>query len=139
MRIVSPRASKGQRESNLSLEHICFDRFRPTALKGLGTAVALPLLDGMPSIVDAAGPTSSSSKPIRAVFLYVPNGVHVPDWTPEQSGSAYALPWILEPLTPFKKDINVLTGLTLDKARPNGDGPGDHARDGGVPYRPATS
>jgi hypothetical protein len=38
------------------------------------------------------------------------------------------LPYILEPLKPFQKDINVLSGLALDKARPNGDGPGDHAR-----------
>ena len=29
---------------------------------------------------------------------------------------------------PFKDDLLVLTGLTPDKARPHGDGPGDHAR-----------
>ena len=50
------------------------------------------------------------------------------DWTPPDSGSAFTLPWTLEPLEPFKGQLNVLTGLTLDKARPNGDGPGDHAR-----------
>ncbi len=97
---------------------------RRTALKGLGTAVALPWLDGM-ALAAADAP---KAKPVRAVFMYVPNGVHLPDWTPAESGSAFALPWILEPLEPFKRHLNVLTGLTLDKARPNGDGPGDHAR-----------
>src|SRR5581483_368061 len=38
------------------------------------------------------------------------------------------LPNLLEPLTPFRSELLVLTGLTCDKARPNGDGPGDHAR-----------
>src|SRR5262249_59226066 len=35
---------------------------------------------------------------------------------------------IVQPLQPVKDDLLVLTGLTADKARPNGDGPGDHAR-----------
>ncbi|MGH9360776.1 MAG: DUF1552 domain-containing protein, partial [Thermoanaerobaculia bacterium] len=35
---------------------------------------------------------------------------------------------LLEPLRAHRQDLLVLTGLTQDKARPNGDGPGDHAR-----------
>jgi hypothetical protein len=34
----------------------------------------------------------------------------------------------LEAMAPFRDDILVLSGLTCDKARPNGDGTGDHAR-----------
>jgi hypothetical protein len=101
---------------------------RRAALKGLGTAVALPLLDGMRSIAAAVPASPSTAPPVRAAFIYVPNGVHISDWIPEQSGSAYVVPWILEPVARFKKDMNILSGLTLDKARPNGDGPGDHAR-----------
>ncbi len=101
---------------------------RRTVLRGLGTAIALPLLDVM-SLAEAASPTRASiAPPVRSVFMYIPNGVHMQDWTPEEVGSSFKLPWILEPLQPFQKDINILTGLTLDKARPNGDGPGDHAR-----------
>jgi len=98
---------------------------RRTMLQGLGTAVALPWLEAM------AAPVATSvtaEKPIRSAFLYVPNGVSMQDWTPAESGNTFALPWILEPLEPYKRYMNVLTGLTLDKARPNGDGPGDHAR-----------
>ena len=34
----------------------------------------------------------------------------------------------LAPLNPFKGHVNVMSGLVCDKARANGDGPGDHAR-----------
>jgi hypothetical protein len=101
---------------------------RRTVLKGLGTAIALPWLEGMSSLLAAAPSTSQAAKPIRAAFLYIPNGAHMQDWTPTSTGSNWELPYVLEPLKPFQSDLNVLTGLTLDKARPNGDGPGDHAR-----------
>jgi hypothetical protein len=61
-------------------------------------------------------------------FFYVPNGIHMADWTPTAEGTLTKLPTILEPLQAVQKDLLVLSGLTLDKARPNGDGPGDHAR-----------
>jgi hypothetical protein len=61
-------------------------------------------------------------------FLYVPNGIHMPDWTPKKEGGEFDFPPTLEVIKPFEKDILVLSGLTQDKARPNGDGPGDHAR-----------
>jgi hypothetical protein len=50
------------------------------------------------------------------------------DWTPKAEGALGDLPATLQPLTPFKNDINVFSGLTLHTARANGDGPGDHAR-----------
>ena len=90
----------------------------------MGTAVALPWLEAM----SGAAPATAAERPIRAVFMYVPNGIHLQDWTPAESGNAFALPWILEPLEPYKRYLNIVSGLTLDKARPNGDGPGDHAR-----------
>src|SRR5439155_10287676 len=40
----------------------------------------------------------------------------------------FDLPAILQPLAAHKNDLLVLTGLTADKARPHGDGGGDHAR-----------
>jgi hypothetical protein len=61
-------------------------------------------------------------------FLYVPNGVNMADWTPKSEGTDFELPTILEPLNPVKEKLLVLTGLTADKARPHGDGGGDHAR-----------
>jgi hypothetical protein len=76
----------------------------------------------------AAGAATPQPAPNRMAFLYVPNGKNMPDWTPKKEGAGFDLPAILEPLAPVKDDLLVLTGLTADKARPNGDGPGDHAR-----------
>jgi len=61
-------------------------------------------------------------------FVYVPNGKNMADWTPAKEGSDFELPAILEPLAKVKSELLVLTGLTADKARPHGDGGGDHAR-----------
>jgi hypothetical protein len=88
--------------------------------------MALPVLEAMlPGSVLAAGVVQA---PKRLAFLYVPNGIHMQDWTPAKEGADFDLPATLQPLTPFKDQLLVLTGLTADKARPNGDGPGDHAR-----------
>lgn len=97
---------------------------RRTALRGLGTMVALPWLG---SLARAAGPAAAAA-PKRAAFIYVPNGVHLPDWFPTKEGKLDKLPAILSSLEPYKDSLNLFHGLALDKARANGDGPGDHAR-----------
>jgi hypothetical protein len=101
---------------------------RRYVLKGLGAAVALPLLEAMEPLAATAAPPPAPRAPTRIAFLYVPNGKHMPDWTPKAEGADFELPWTLEPLKPVKSDLLVLTGLTADKARANGDGGGDHAR-----------
>jgi hypothetical protein len=100
---------------------------RRTVLRGAGTAVALPLLEAMFPL-SRAGAVEAARPPRRMAFIYVPNGMHMPHWTPEAEGADFALPPILEPLGSFKQDMLVLSGLNCDKAWPNGDGPGDHAR-----------
>jgi hypothetical protein len=100
---------------------------RRTVLRGLGTAVALPFLEAMMPGIGYAAPDQKSS-PRRMAFFYVPNGVVYPDWTPTAEGADFELPFTLEPLKPVKDSVLVLSGLTCDKARPHGDGPGDHAR-----------
>ncbi len=78
----------------------------------------------------AAGNTpASKAAPNRMALLYVPNGKNMVDWTPSAEGELSAeLPAILQPLAEHRKDFSILTGLTADKARHNGDGGGDHAR-----------
>src|SRR5262245_53490042 len=99
---------------------------RRTVLRGMGTVVALPFLDAMSPRPRAA--ESATAAPRRLAFVYVPNGCHMQDWTPATEGTDYELPPILQPLSPVKDDVLVLSGLTCDKARANGDGAGDHAR-----------
>jgi len=99
---------------------------RRTVLKGLGTAVALPLLDAMRPALALAG--EKKGVPTRMVFVYVPNGKHMPDWTPTAEGENWELPYLMQPLAAVKDRLLVLTGLAQHHARANGDGPGDHAR-----------
>src|SRR5215212_7161267 len=102
---------------------------RRTALKGLGAAVALPWLEAMgPLTAWAAGPETKRPAPNRMAFLYVPNGKNMADWTPKAEGTGFELPHILKPLEGVREYVNVMTGLTADKARAHGDGGGDHAR-----------
>ena len=97
---------------------------RRAVLRGLGTAIALPWLEGM----GLARATNSTKGPLRTAFVYVPNGVHLPDWTPTTEGAGFELPLILRPLQKVKDQLLVLSGLALDPAQSHGDGGGDHAR-----------
>ena len=99
---------------------------RRTLLRGMGTAMALPLLEGMLPLSALA--QSPKKIPTRMAFLFVPNGVAIENWTPATEGVLGQLPSILQPLEKVKGQINVLTGLTQQNAFALGDGPGDHAR-----------
>ena len=101
---------------------------RRRALQGFGVSLALPWL---PSLARAARATALQP-PRRMAFLFVPNGVNVQEWTPQIEGFGYDLPSTLQPLANVRDDVAVLSGLTHDKGRANGDGPGDHARSASV-------
>ena len=103
---------------------------RRTFLRGLGVSIALPWLEAMGPVTSwAAAPANATQTvPNRMAFLYVPNGKIMEDWTPTQVGADYELTEILKPLANVKDKTLVLSGLTADKARANGDGGGDHAR-----------
>lgn len=99
---------------------------RRTVLRGLGTAMALPWLEAMtPTLARAA---TAGSAPLRMAFFYVPNGVHMPGWTPKAEGADYEMPEILKSMAAFKYDMLILTGLAQENGEAKGDGPGDHAR-----------
>ncbi len=97
-------------------------------LRGFGTSMALPILGAMSSTRLLSAAAVDETAPLRMAFLYVPNGMHMPDWTPSDEGSGYGLTPTLERLSQHRDSFNVLTGLTLDGARAHGDGGGDHAR-----------
>jgi hypothetical protein len=97
-------------------------------LRGVGAGIALPWLEAMSSTATLAAPGGAGTIPRRMAFFYVPNGVHLPDWIPQETGRNYSLPDTLKPLAPFKDELLVLTGLAQHNAEAMGDGPGDHAR-----------
>lgn len=105
---------------------------RRTMLRGLGTAIALPMLEAMiPSRLlgaEAKAAVGAATPPRRLAWIYVPNGVHMPDWTPARTGFDYELSPTLQPLAALKAKMTVISGLVCQRANANGDGPGDHAR-----------
>ena len=100
---------------------------RRAVLRGLGTTIALPLLDSMVPAF-AASRRLIEKAPRRMAFVYIPNGAIMQDWTPENTGVDYGLKSILQPLEPFRNDVSVLSGLAQHNGNALGDGPGDHAR-----------
>ena len=79
-------------------------------LRGLGTAMALPLLDAMLPSSLLRG--QSAAKPVhRFLTFYVPNGMAMEYWSPKEEGSGFALSPILEPLAPFRNQMLVLSGI----------------------------
>ena len=101
---------------------------RRTFLRGVGASLALPLLDGM--VPAFAAVRNSAAKPIPRLFTgYVPNGVIMNQWTPADGEALTDLPATLQPLTPFKDKLLVVSGLADAPAFPlPGEGTGDHVR-----------
>jgi hypothetical protein len=108
---------------------------RRAILRGIGATVALPFLDAMYPVFAAQSAKKAMASATRMAFLYVPNGIVMPDWTPAgltTPGSAplVELPRISNALAPYRNDIMMLSGLTSNGGRALGDGPGDHGRAG---------
>lgn len=99
---------------------------RRMILKGVGASLALPMLNAM---IPANGwAKNAAAVPNRMAFIFVPNGVVVPDWKPKDEGDTWQLSPTLQPLANVKENLCVMTGLAQDNAHAKGDGPGDHAR-----------
>jgi hypothetical protein len=105
---------------------------RRTFLKGVGAAIALPMLDAMlPSVAKtalAAGSDAAGALPRRMAFCYVPNGATMAQWIPSSVGADFTLPRILQPLAAFRDELSVLSNLDQNNGMAMGDGAGDHAR-----------
>ena len=101
---------------------------RRTVLRGLGTAVALPLLEGMVPALTALERTAARAKP-RLGVVYVPHGAVMNNWTPAADGKGFEFSPILQPLEPFRDRLQVLTGLDhAPAAQLPGDPAGGHGR-----------
>ncbi len=90
---------------------------RRTVLRGLGSAVALPLLDAMVPAATAASLTAA--KPVKRLgFVFMPMGCDNSRWTPGSEGTLNQLSPILRSLAPVRDHVNVLSNLELQPAYP---------------------
>ena len=103
---------------------------RRTVLRGVGTALALPLLDGMvPSLTALAKTAANPAK--RLGVVYVPNGIISQNgtWTPASTDPGFAFSRIMQPLERHRDYVTVLTGLDNRAAfARSGEALGSHSR-----------
>src|SRR6185295_3145112 len=83
---------------------------RRTVLRGLGTTLALPLLDSMIPALSALRETAANPT-LRIGVVYVPNGMMMDRWTPLTEGAGFEFKPIMKPLEPFRDRLLVLSGL----------------------------
>ena len=91
---------------------------RRTILRGLGAAIALPLLDAMvPSLTALA---KTPAEPVRRLgFIYMPMGCDITRWTPRSTdGTLKMLSPALQSLEPFVDQVTVFSNMELKNAYP---------------------
>ena len=88
---------------------------RRTFLRGMGAAIALPLLDAM---VPALG-QSSRATPLRFGAIYMPNGVYPQLWHPKTTGSDFAFEPIMKPLEPYRSHLVTISRLKAPDGGPD--------------------
>jgi hypothetical protein len=100
---------------------------RRTFLKGAGVALGLPLLESM--FPAATAFAQAAAAPPRRFFAgFVPHGAAPGYWVPDKEGGLPAeLPYIWQPLEPFRNSLTVLTGLhSTSSEPPPGETGADH-------------
>ncbi len=99
---------------------------RRTVLRGVGAALALPMLDAM--VPALSGISGRAAEPVRRLgWVYAPNGMAMYAWTPAAGGTLELSP-ILSPLASHREHTVVLSGLAQGQAEALGDGNGEHTR-----------
>ena len=83
---------------------------RRTVLRGLGSVLALPLLDSMSPALSALQQTAAKTIN-RFGVMYVPNGMIMKNYLPASEGAGYELTPTLRALAPFREQVLVLSGL----------------------------
>lgn len=92
---------------------------RREVLRGMGSMLALPLLDAM-------APALSAQTKAKAVHrfgvMYIPNGMIMNKWTPASDGTSYELSPTLSSLAPYRDQFLVLSNLACvpTPGRPGG-------------------
>ena len=95
--------------SNIQTQSWLMDRRH--VLRGLGSFVALPLLDCMTPLRAKPLGAAQSEKPRRSVFIYLPNGVNTLDYQITTPGADFEFSRSLLPLEKHRSVITPISGL----------------------------
>lgn len=94
---------------------------RRTVLRGMGTAVALPLLDAMVPAATALEKTAAVGVK-RLGYVFMPMGCDITRWKPTGPDLRGELPPILSSLAPIRDQVSIISNMELANAYP-----GSHA------------
>ena len=89
---------------------------RRTFLLGVGTTMALPLLESMVPAFTALAQTPARG-PLRFGAVYFPNGATNKHWFPDATSPGYEYKTILKPLEPFREQVTSFGNLSRAEAR----------------------
>lgn len=89
---------------------------RRTLLRGVGAAVALPLLDAMVPAATAQAQTAAAQK-LRFGTVYVPNGIFPADWHPDEAGSDFKFKRVMQPIESNRAYITTISNLKSPEGR----------------------
>ena len=94
---------------------------RRTLLRGVGAAIALPLLD----VMNSATAATKGQNATRIAYIYIPNGVGKGAWQPERIGPDGELKKLnrwMAPLEPFKQELVIPTNVWTPRGNGHGAG-----------------
>ena len=105
---------------------------RRTFLRGIGTTLALPLLDSMVPAQTPLAKTAANPKS-RFCGIYIPHGATMDKWMPAKEGSGFDFSESLKPLEKLRDRVCVVSNLAHPLAGGVGSDAGaDHARSAAV-------
>jgi len=91
---------------------------RRTLLKGLGAAIALPLLDAMvPAMTAQAATVASPNRLRRLSYIYMPMGCDISRWTLRGDDLSELSP-TLSPLAAVRKHVTAISNMEIRNAYP---------------------
>jgi hypothetical protein len=97
--------------SRLALPRAGLNTSRRHFLRGMGVALALPWMESLPVLGQAAGAAKANTPPLRLGIVFFSNGVEPIHWWAKGAGAGMELGPGLLPMMPHREDMLFINGL----------------------------
>jgi hypothetical protein len=101
---------------------------RRTFLTGAGVTIALPFLESMIPAATPLRQTAAGKTKTRFGAIYIPHGATMDKWTPSGEGTSFEFSEILQPLTPYRDRVTIVSDLSHPQAYGGGSATSNHTR-----------